>query len=150
MSQLTDLFSGIANAIRTKSGSNESIQAADFATAIGNIPNGVDIVLIDVLTDGYWGLSIPNAIGKENIFIIPYNADGWASSGSHQGTAYIAAVNGNEYLGYYTGKGGNGCMGGVSWYSTKIWDSVTGKIADHLSVTPLGQTFSFGLISCIS
>lgn len=131
MSQLSDLFTGIANAIRTKSGNTDAIQAADFATAISNIPNGVDIVLIDVLTDGYWGLSIPSAIGKENIFIIPYNANGWASSGSHQGQTYIAVVNGIKYYGHYSGSGGNANQAGVTSFNN-LWNSTTGKISDNL------------------
>ena len=131
MSQLTDLFSGIANAIRTKSGSTGAIQAADFATAIGNIPNGVDIVLIDVLTDGYWGLSIPSAIGKENIFIIPYNASGWSSSGTNEGQTYIAVVDGVKYLGHYSGSGGNPNGAGITSFNN-LWNSTTGKISDNI------------------
>ena len=131
MSQLTDLFSGIANAIRTKSGSTGAIQAADFATAIGNIPNGVDIVLIDVLTNGYWGLSIPSAIGKENIFIIPYNASGWSSSGTHQGQTYIAVVDGVKYLGHYSGSRGNPNEAGIISFNN-LWNSTTGKISDNI------------------
>lgn len=131
MSQLTDLFSGIANAIRTKNGNTGAIKATDFATAIGNIPNGVDIVLIDVLTDGYWGLSIPNAIGKENIFIIPYNASDWASYGTNQGQTYIAVVDGVKYYGHYSGTGGNKNIAGVTSFNN-LWNSTTGKISDNL------------------
>lgn len=40
MSTLTDLFTNIANAIRAKTGSSESIVASDFPTEIANIPTG--------------------------------------------------------------------------------------------------------------
>ena len=39
---LTQLFTAIANAIRTKKGTSESIVAEDFPTEIANIPTGVD------------------------------------------------------------------------------------------------------------
>ena len=44
MSALTDLFGGIADAIRNKTGGSEQIQAAQFATAISNIPTGSEVV----------------------------------------------------------------------------------------------------------
>lgn len=40
MSALTDLFTSIANAIREKTGSEGTIQASNFPTAIANIPSG--------------------------------------------------------------------------------------------------------------
>lgn len=44
MSALTDLFTSIANAIRTKTGSSASITASDFPTEIGNIENASDYI----------------------------------------------------------------------------------------------------------
>ena len=38
------MFSSIANAIRNKTGGSEQIQAAQFATAISNIPTGSEVV----------------------------------------------------------------------------------------------------------
>lgn len=43
MSALTDLFTNIANAIRSKKGTSETIVASDFPTEIENIPTGGDI-----------------------------------------------------------------------------------------------------------
>lgn len=43
MSALTDLFTNIANAIRSKTGSSASIVASDFPTEIANIPTGGNI-----------------------------------------------------------------------------------------------------------
>ena len=42
MSQLTDLFTNIANAIRDKTGNSETISAANFPTAISNLPAGAE------------------------------------------------------------------------------------------------------------
>lgn len=42
MSQLTDLFSNIANAIREKTGDTETIPAFNFPTAITNLPAGTE------------------------------------------------------------------------------------------------------------
>lgn len=39
---LTQLFTNIANAIRTKTGSSETIKAEDFPTEIASITTGVD------------------------------------------------------------------------------------------------------------
>lgn len=39
---LTQLFTNIANAIRTKTGSSETIKAEDFANEIEGIPTGID------------------------------------------------------------------------------------------------------------
>lgn len=44
MSALTDLFTSIANAIRTKTGSTASITASNFPTEIGNIENASDYI----------------------------------------------------------------------------------------------------------
>lgn len=40
MSQLTELFTNIANAIRSKTGESEQMQASNFPTSISNIPVG--------------------------------------------------------------------------------------------------------------
>lgn len=42
MSQLTDLFTNIANAIRDKTGKSETISATNFPTAIANLPAGTE------------------------------------------------------------------------------------------------------------
>lgn len=54
MSSLTDLFSNIANAIREKTGSSETIQASGFPAAIATIPTGstVTITQYTVANDG--------------------------------------------------------------------------------------------------
>lgn len=45
MSSLTDLFSNIANAIREKTGSSETIQASGFPAAIATIPTGSTVTI---------------------------------------------------------------------------------------------------------
>ena len=47
-STLTSLFSDIADAIREKTGSSETIVADDFPTAIANIPTSSGIVTTEV------------------------------------------------------------------------------------------------------
>ena len=42
MSQLTDLFTNIANAIRAKTGQSGTISANSFPTAIANLPAGAE------------------------------------------------------------------------------------------------------------
>ena len=71
MSALTDLFSSIASAIRTKSGSSATITAANFPTAIANIPTGA--------VTGTWSnanqtramnITCTNAAGKQHCVIV--------------------------------------------------------------------------------
>lgn len=59
MSTLTDLFTSIANAIRTKKGTSETIQASNFPTEITNLPTGEDIndYIQSSLTSGSYSLS---------------------------------------------------------------------------------------------
>lgn len=69
MSQLTDLFTGIANAIRAKSGSSETIQAANFATTIAALPalkTGTFTPTVDFPTE----VDIPDAVGLSNIVFL--------------------------------------------------------------------------------
>ena len=139
MSQLTDLFTGIANAIRTKSGNTEAIQAADFATAIVNIPVGTPIILIDVLkNDKSGGMSIPTAKGKQNIIITPYNENGWSSNYTTKGVAYIARVNNVSYYGAYSSLGGNPPNAG-NVGTTTVWDPESGTIPSWANMTLNGQ-----------
>ena len=71
MSALTDLFSSIASAIRTKSGSSATITASNFPTAIANIPTGA--------VTGTWSnanesramnITCTNAVGKKHCVIV--------------------------------------------------------------------------------
>lgn len=52
MSQLTELFTNIANAIRSKTGESEQIQASNFPTSISNIPVGSTYIGRSAVTAG--------------------------------------------------------------------------------------------------
>lgn len=69
MSQLTDLFSNIANAIRGKTGNADTISAADFPTAISNIP-ATNMISGTIAAKQTNVLVIPDAIGKENCIAV--------------------------------------------------------------------------------
>ena len=49
MSQLSQIFTNIANAIRNKTGSNELITPPEMATAIDNIPSGGELIYDDTI-----------------------------------------------------------------------------------------------------
>ena len=53
MSELTTLFTNIANAIRAKGETSETIQASQFPAAIANIPAGATITRAKPVSDNY-------------------------------------------------------------------------------------------------
>ena len=67
MSELTTLFQNIANAIRSKGGTSEQIAAANFPTAITNIPT--DEVLTESVYSTEQTITAPSLNGKENFII---------------------------------------------------------------------------------
>lgn len=67
MSELTSLFENIANAIRSKGGTSEQIAAANFPTAITNIP--ADEVLTESVFSNGQTVTAPSLNGKENFII---------------------------------------------------------------------------------
>lgn len=67
MSELTTLFGNIANAIRSKSGTSEQIVAANFPTAITNIP--ADEVLTESVYSTGQTVTAPSLNGKENFIV---------------------------------------------------------------------------------
>lgn len=81
MPTLSELFSDIANAIRDKSGSSATIVAANFPTAISNMPavtvgtsNGVAGQTAGSSTNN--SLTITELIGKQNVVIIRNDTSG--------------------------------------------------------------------------
>ena len=50
MPALTELFTNIANSIRTKTGSSEQIPATNFPTAISQIPSGAEIISLPFMS----------------------------------------------------------------------------------------------------
>lgn len=73
MSQLTDLFSNIAAAIRSKSGDSAQIPATNFASAIAGLPTA-SYVTQTINATGSTAyvktLSFPNLAGKKNFVLI--------------------------------------------------------------------------------
>lgn len=53
MSELTTLFTNIANAIRAKGETSGTIQASQFPTAIANIPSGATVTRAKPFSDNY-------------------------------------------------------------------------------------------------
>lgn len=72
---LTEVFSGIATAIRDKDGSSTPIPAEEFAARIAAIPSGSAVVTGTFTGDGSTArpvtTTISGAVGKQNIVIIP-------------------------------------------------------------------------------
>lgn len=73
MSQLTDLFSNIATAIRSKSGDSAQIPAANFASAIAQLPTA-SYVTQTIKASGTQAyvttLDFTNLAGKKNFVLI--------------------------------------------------------------------------------
>lgn len=69
MSELTSLFSNIASAIRAKTGNTAQISAANFPSAIANIPEGTTVATGSIAATAK-SVTIPQAVGKENIALI--------------------------------------------------------------------------------
>ena len=119
MSQLTDLFSGIANAIRTKSGSTESIQAANFAATISALPASKTGTFTP--TDSFpTEVDIPDAAGLSNIVFLL----GDKSYNDKTGDIILC--------GSVIGGIGVGCRrymnGRVINNGTPTWDATSGKL----------------------
>ena len=66
MSALTDLFTGIANAIRGKTGGTDAIAASEFASAIAGLPAGAVSGEKDGLGNSTY---FADCVGKENIMV---------------------------------------------------------------------------------
>ena len=91
MSALTTLFTEIAGAIRSKTGSSDSIQAAQFAQAISAIPEGATVTVGEGTVSSDGNLQFP-AGAANAIALIIINDSGY-SSGYY--IAYGIAISGN-------------------------------------------------------
>ena len=77
MSELTTLFTNIANAIRTKGGTTATLQASQFPTAIANLPSGGGTIITGTITNTTGSaisnpaaFTIPQLVGCKNAIII--------------------------------------------------------------------------------
>lgn len=86
-STLTSLFSDIADAIRAKTGSSETIVADDFPTAIANIPTGGGgITTTEVANATGTTLEITSSGGGANTCTLSISDDGIVASNFSSGT----------------------------------------------------------------
>ena len=119
MSQLTDLFTDIANAIRAKSGSSETIQAANFATTIAALPT-LKTGTFTPTTDSPSEVDIPDAVGLSNIVFLLGD------------TSYNNLSSDIMLCGSIIGGIGVGCRryrnGNVINNGAPTWDAVSGKL----------------------
>lgn len=67
------MFSNIASAIRAKTGNTAQISAANFPSAIANIPEGATVATGSIAATNK-SVTIPQAVGKENIALIQYGS----------------------------------------------------------------------------
>lgn len=111
MSTLTDLFAGIAGAIRSKTGSSDVIQAAQFAQAISAIPEGATVTVGTGTVSNEGNLQFP-AGAANAVAILMRNESGFSSeyfvtcaqaiSGSAPTVSYSQWSSGNNQLGLTT------------------------------------------------
>ena len=126
MSQLTDLFTGIANAIRAKNGSSGGIKAANFATAITALP-ALKTGTFTPTSDYIEEIDILDAVGLSNIAFLLGAID------SYQ-------ITGDKILsGSIIGGAGVGCRcydsANIYNDATPTWDAATGKLSAGNSYT---------------
>lgn len=132
MSQLTDLFTGIANAIRTKSGGTETIQAAGFATAITALPT-LKMGTFTPASDYFHDFDIPGAVGLSNIVFLLMEKNDYQITGS------------KVLCGSIVGGVGVGCRcyNSANVYNDvePTWDASTGKLDVGASWTFVGREY---------
>ena len=117
MSALTDLFTSIANAIREKTGKTESIQASQFAAAIGQIQGGgnftvedVQAVRVQLGTSATYGTSITSkAFNHTHIAIVAIYPSPFTN-----GDDLVCATNFNPTGDSVSGAYMDGSVGGLS------------------------------------
>ena len=138
MSQLTDLFSSIANAIRGKTGGSAAIPANGFAAAIAAIPAGSEVVFTQVTLNPadyastgriIFSITFPEAVGKDNIVAFIAQTDGYQPLGgtSRSNIPILAVVNGEKKCAYASHSSSNGTQ--LSWGGSGVnWDKASGII----------------------
>lgn len=125
MSQLTELFTAIANAIRAKTGDSSTIAAANFPEKIATI-SGNDVMIGESFHDAVFNsLTIKEAINKE---LIAFCSPAWSASNMSQ--AYIAGIrrpNQNFWHLVYYNKSFE--LTEADSYNWVRWDKATGTLS---------------------
>lgn len=119
MSQLTDLFTGIANAIRAKNGSSETIQAANFAATIAALPASKTGTFTPA--SGHINeIDIADAVGFSNLVFLVEEKSNYQISGNRMLSGVII---GDVAVGCR-------CYNSANIYSnaTPTWTAATGKL----------------------
>lgn len=120
MSTLTDLFAGIATAIRSKTGSSESIQAAQFANAISAIPEGATVTVGEGKVSNDGNLQFPTGAANA-IALIFINSSGYSSD---YYIAYGIAISGSAPEILY-----------ATWDSDRRGNSIK-RLSSNITYTP--------------
>lgn len=119
MSQLTDLFTGIANAIRAKSGDSGTIKAANFATSIAELP-ALKTGTFDPNNEYNQEVTITSAIGLSNIIFLVEESKNYQINGDN---VLCGSIVGATAVGCRCYNGGN-----IYNDVTPSWDSTSGKL----------------------
>lgn len=127
MSQLTDLFSDIANAIRAKNGSSETIQASNFAATIAALP-ALKTGTFYPNSDYKQEIDITDAIGFSNLAFLVEEKNNYQISGSKM---LCGAIIGGVAVGCR-------CYNSANIYNdaTPTWTAETGKLT-------IGNSYTF-------
>nr|DAT33524.1 MAG TPA: hypothetical protein [Caudoviricetes sp.] len=126
MSQLTDLFTGVANAIRAKNGSSETIQAANFAATIAALP-ALKTGTFTPTSAYFHEIDILDAVGLSNIAFLLGAKDDYQITGDK-------ILSGSIIDGVGVGCR---CYNSTNIYNdaTPTWDATTGKLSVDTTFT---------------
>lgn len=137
MSQLTDLFNNIANAIRAKTGNSAAIAAAEFPQAIAGIEAPAPVYV-----QGYMRspqnytlqseITIPALIGKKNAIIQGYSglwAGGITSKCLIYLDGYSEQITGNGNIWISLRQTSDGRLATTEQTTTTMWDPTTGTMS---------------------
>ena len=141
MSELTTLFTNIANAIRTKGGTTATLQASQFPAAIANLPSGGGTIVTGRVTNttnaaisNPAALTVPQLVGCENAIIIWDGTYGLEPPGfqGQSNMALMISLNDGAYktggLMYYASDGSKDLRTDGIGSGYGLYDKTTGKI----------------------
>ncbi len=138
---LASLFSDIATAIRSKTGSSAAIVADGFPAAIASIPTGaVDVKTMDA--EGGGSLSWTGLLGEPKAFFI-HNTQSSLSLSSTTKRLICVYYDGETTYGVFAYKGtSNGIINHTSNYYS--WTYSNGTLTANCSSTSNGGSFTSG------
>lgn len=145
MSQLTDLFTSIANAIRSKTGATNNIAANNFPAAISQIPLGLSYIgSAEVTSDGSTTTNLPTAFQDAKLLIFTNTG----ATGLTTNVSYIVTGIWSEdtSLNLYSSGYGSGRTGASPWYQANCLKRVSAgsrsfTVNDNLGVSLINGTY---------